>query len=284
MSWKDKFPKENRYYETDNGILYHGDSRDILSKFDNELINMVVTSPPYDNLRDYYLEENAWNYKVFQGISKLLADKIATGGVIVWVVADATVDGSETGTSFRQALYFIDECGLKLHDTMIYYKNGFAKPSSNRYHQMFEYMFVFSKGKPAVFNPIKDRKNKYGGETCWGRNTMRQKDGVLVERPRKVIEEYGVRGNVWQYVIGGGISQRDSIAYKHPATFPEALAMDHILSWSNEGDIVLDPFMGSGTTAKQCEKAGRRWIGIEISKEYCEIVKRRLMPISSSLF
>ena len=195
---------------------------------------------------------------------------------MVWVVADATVNGSETGTSFKQALYF-KEIGFNLHDTMIYLKNGFSNPSLNRYHQIFEYMFIFSKEKPKTFNPIKDRKNKYAGETCWGKNTVRQKDGTLEERKRRVNSEYGMRFNVWKYKVGGGIGQKDKIAYKHPATFPEQLAYDHIISWSNENDIVLDPLCGSGTTLKMAEKLNRKWIGIEINPKYCEIAKQRII-------
>ena len=137
-------------------------------------------------------------------------------------------------------------------------------------------MFVFSKGKPKTFNPIMDRKNKYAGKSCWGKNTYRNKKGVLLESEKRVINEYGMRFNMWKYTVGYGFGQKDKIAYKHPATFPEELAKDHIISWSNEGDIVLDPLCGSGTTLKVAEKLGRKWVGIEINPEYCEIAKQRI--------
>lgn len=273
MRWKDIFPKRNRYFETDNGVLYCGDCLEIMKNFPDENIDLVVTSPPYDNLRLYGGID--WGEHVWKPIIQELYRILKKGGVIVWVTGDATVKGSETGTSFKQALY-AKEVGFNLHDTMIFMKNSFSNPSSNRYHQIFEYMFIFSKGKPKTFNPIKDRKNKYAGQTCWGRNTVRQRDGKLKERPKRVNSEYGMRFNVWRYMVGGGISQKDRVAYKHPATFPEQLAYDHVISWSNERDIVMDPFMGSGTVAKQCEILGRKWIGIEINKDYCEITKKRI--------
>jgi len=199
------------------------------------------------------------------------------GGVVVWVVGDASINGSETGTSLRHALYFKDKCGFKLHDTMIYQKHNFSNPSSNRYHQIFEYMFIFAKGKPKTFNPIRDRKNKWAGESCWGRNTIRAKNGSLKEIKKRIINSYGMRYNIWKYNVGCGFGQKDKIAYKHPATFPEQLAYDHIVSWSNKNDIILDPLCGSGTTLKMAKKLNRRWIGIEINSEYCEISKKRIL-------
>lgn len=227
-------------------------------------IDLVVTSPPYDDLRDY----EGYNFD-FEETAKHLFRVIKKGGVLVWVVGDATIEGSETGTSFKQALYF-KEIGFKLHDTMIYEKNNFSNPSSNRYQQVFEYMFILSRGSPKTFNPIKDKKNKYAGETSWGRNTTRQKDGSLIEHSKKVINEYGTRSNIWKYNTGYGFSTKDEIAYNHPAIFPDKLAEDHILSWSNEGDLVLDPMCGSGTTCKMALRNNRNFIGFDISEKYCK--------------
>ncbi|MGV2335048.1 MAG UNVERIFIED_CONTAM: site-specific DNA-methyltransferase [Planctomycetaceae bacterium] len=200
------------------------------------------------------------------------------GGVVVWVVNDATIDGSETGTSFRQALHFM-EIGFRLHDTMIYLKPGFSFPDHVRCHQVFEYMFVFSKGDVSTFNQIKDRKTINGGKPLGG-DYKRDSSGNSVMRAgsnqRGFRQEYGGRSNVWEIAAGGSNSASESIAYNHPAIFPEALARDHILSWSNEGDLVLDPFSGSGTTAKMAKLMGRRYIGIEINAEYCEIAAERL--------
>lgn len=249
--------------------LYWGDAVDVLSIFPKECIDLTVTSPPYDNLRDY----KKFVFDV-ETIARELFRVTKQGGVVIWVVGDATVDGDETGTSFRHALCF-KETGFLLHDTMIYAKSGFSNPSRNRYHQAFEFMFVFSKGTPKTFNPIKDRLNRWPGP--WGRNTKRQKDGCLVEAgERKAQEEFGMRYNVWKYNVGKGNSTRDEMAYKHPAIFPEKLAEDHILSWSNPGDTVLDPMAGSGTTLKMAQKNCRNFIGIEISGEYCHIIKERV--------
>lgn len=216
-----------------------------------------------NSLRDY----DGYNFN-FEETAKHLFRVIKKGGVLVWVVGDATVDGSETGTSFKQALHF-KEIGFNLHDTMIYEKHNFSNPSSNRYHQMFEYMFILSKGEPKTFNPIKDKKNRYAGTTSWGTSTSRQKDGSLVERSSKIINEYGMRGNIWKYIIGKGNSTKDEIAYNHPAIFPDKLAEDHILSWSNEGDLVLDPMSGSGTTCKMALRNNRNFMGFDISEKYC---------------
>lgn len=223
-------------------------------------IDLTVTSPPYDNLRTY----NGYSFD-FESVARELYRVTKNGGVVVWVVGDQTVKGSETGTSFKQALFFM-ETGFNLHDTMIYQKSGVSYPDSTRYHQQFEYMFVFSKGKPKAINLIADRKNKYTG-TVGG-----NKRGGLCKRG-----EYGRRFNVWYYPNGKHNTTKDLDAFKHPAVFPEQLAYDHIVSWSNEGDIVLDPFIGSGTTAKMAYKAGRHYIGFDISEEYCDISRARIV-------
>jgi DNA modification methylase len=254
--------------------IYHGDCVDIMRTFPEGVIDLTVTSPPYDNLRTY----EGYDFN-FEEIAKELYRVTKDGGVVVWVVGDATIKGSETGTSFRQALYF-KEIGFNLHDTMIYLKSGFSFPESNRYPNVFEYMFVFSKNKPKTFNPIKDRPNKNRGRKIAGTN--RQKDGSLKPASGigKVLGDFGVRFNVWKYQVGKYKSTNDEIAYKHPAIFPEKLAEDHILSWSNPGDIVLDPMCGSGTTCKMAKLNGRNYIGIDIAEEYVEMARRRVEEVS----
>ena len=234
-----------------------------MARMSNNQIDLAVTSPPYDNLRTYNGFEFDW-----KAVLKELYRVTKGGGVVVWIVGDATIKGSETGTSFKQALYAM-ECGFNLHDTMIYEKSGMSFPDYNRYHQIFEYMFVFSKGKPRTFNAIKDRENKYVGSV--GGN----KRGGLCVRGK-----YGARFNVWRFANGKHNSSKDLEAFKHPAIFPEKMVNDHILSWSNEGDIVYDPFMGSGTTAKMAILNNRQWIGSEISEEYCEIIEERIKNVN----
>lgn len=240
-------------------------------------IDLTVTSPPYDNLRTYNGNIEQWNFEKFKAIAKELYRVTANGGVVVWIVGDATINGSETGTSFRQALWFM-ECGFNLHDTMIYEKSGCSLPSPNRYLQCFEYMFVFSKGKPKTYNLICDRKNRF---QRWGKTKkVRERDGNFTIRETKPFQEYGRRYNIWRYVTGGqGNVSTDDFAHKHPAIFPEKLAEDHIISWSNECDVVLDPFMGSGTTAKMAILNNRNFIGFEISDEYCDIARERIAQI-----
>jgi site-specific DNA-methyltransferase (adenine-specific) len=236
-----------------------------MARLDAGSIDLTVTSPPYDNLRSY----NGYSFD-FEAVAKELYRITKDGGVVVWVVGDATIDGSETGTSFRQALFF-KEIGFNLHDTMIYQKHNFSNPSSNRYHQIFEYMFVFSKGKPKTFNALKDRPNVEAGKIgSWGKNTSRQVDGTMVERKRKVNTEFGMRYNIWRI--------KTEMKPLHPAPFPEELARDHVLSWSNPGDVVYDPFMGSGTTAKVAIETNRKYLGSEISSEYWEIAQKRINP------
>lgn len=232
-------------------------------------INLTVTSPPYDNLRTY----QGYNFD-FEAIARQLFRVTKQGGVVVWVVGDATVNGSETGTSFRQALYFM-ELGFNLHDTMIYERFG-RFPDVSRYRNDFEFMFVFAKSQPKTYHKIRDRKNvKPIGSSL--RGTERTQDGqLLANRTHRVRKALGDKGNIWRYAAGLGSTTQDQIAYQHPAIFPEALARDHILSWSNPGDIVLDPMCGSGTTLKMCVLTGRQFIAFDISKEYCELAKKRI--------
>uniref|UniRef100_A0A6H1ZHS2 site-specific DNA-methyltransferase (cytosine-N(4)-specific) n=2 Tax=viral metagenome TaxID=1070528 RepID=A0A6H1ZHS2_9ZZZZ len=250
--------------------IYNEDCLETMKRMPDNFVDMTLTSPPYDNLRDY----QGYDFN-FEGIAKELFRITKDGGVVVWVVGDATIKGSETGTSFKQALYF-KEIGFNLHDTMIYQKSGSSMPSPNRYLACFEYMFVFCKGKLETSNLIMDRANRF--RERWGKTRKaRNKDGSFgKEYKAKIAPEFGRRYNIWKYTQGGGYGSDDKIAYNHPAIFPEKLAEDHILSWSNEGDIILDPMAGSGTTLKMAKKNNRNYIGIEISQEYIKIARQRL--------
>ena len=258
-----------------NCKLKQGDCLELMKQLPSGCIDLTVTSPPYDNLRTYNGNIDQWCFEKFQKIAKELYRVTADGGVVVWIVADATIKGSETGTSFRQALWFKD-CGFNLHDTMIWAKTGTAFPEFNRYYHTFEYMFVFSKGKPKAVNLIADRKNISGNRNING--TERQKDGTTIPMStnRKNIErkvkEFGVRFNVWN--MSGVKSNKERTG--HPAQFPEAMVHDHIISWSNPGDVVLDPFMGSGTTGKVAIEMGRGFYGFELDPEYFSIASDRI--------
>jgi DNA modification methylase len=253
-------------------LLFNESNLDTMARMPDNFIDLTVTSPPYDDLRTY----NGYSFP-FENIAKELYRVIKHGGVVVWVVGDATVKGSETGTSFKQALYF-KECGFNLFDTMIYAKPPRGAVGNNKtYWQTFEYMFIFSKGNPKTINLICDRKNKESRDGDNG--TKRLENGELLKVKRGGYSEYGRRTNIWEYGIGKGQSTKDDFAFKHPAIFPEQLANDHIISWSNEGDIVYDPFAGSGTTGKMAILNKRKCIMSEISTEYCDIIKKRLEPI-----
>ena len=234
-------------------------------------IDLTVTSPPYDNLRKY----KGYSFN-FEFVANDLYRITKSGGVVVWVVGDATVEGSETGNSFKQALYFKD-IGFNLHDTMIYRKNSYPFPPHNRYYQQFEYMFILSKGTPKTTNllrvPTKWRKNNE--EIA----TTRNRDGSVSTMKYQKGKETRIKDNVWEIDTGYMRTTRDKFAYEHPAMFPESLANDHILTWSNEGDVVLDPFMGSGTTAKMVQMNGRRYIGFEVSSEYIDLINKRLKSL-----
>ena len=237
----------------------------------DNFVDLTVTSPPYDNLRTYngYIEQ--WSFEKFQAIAKELYRVTKQGGVVVWIVGDATINGSETGTSFKQALYFM-ECGFNLHDTMIYEKAQACFGSNLCYLQSFEYMFVLSKGRPKSINFLRDRPNVRSGREKMAKRGL-SIDGKKSERIYKVMKKMGKRKNIWTYGVGG----RKSETGDHPAPFPEQLANDHIISWSNEGDLVLDPMCGSGTTCKMAWLNNRKFIGIDISEEYInDICKPRL--------
>lgn len=243
--------------------LYQGDCLEILPTLGK--VDAIITSPPYDNLRQYGEKQSIFEWSRFV---RPIAKKLLEGGVLVWNVADGVERGSESGTSFRQALAFMD-AGLRLHDTMLYLKTNVNFPESVRYENGFEYMFVFSNKSPATFNPIRDRPNKYAGRAMSG--TDRHRDGTLkpISGLGKLVNRTGKRFN-WWFLTN---SQPDN---GHPAPMPYAMAADHITSWTNPGETILDPFMGSGTTGVACAKMGRKFIGIELEPKYFDIACKRI--------
>ena len=253
--------------------LAQGDCLECMKWLEDGSVDLTVTSPPYDNLRTYNGNNDQWGEHVWKAVIADIYRVTADGGVVVWVVADATIKGSETGTSFKQALWAM-ECGFNLHDTMIWDKCGFSDVGSlaHRYAPVFEYMFVFSKGSLKSFNPIKDKINKQAGKIMTG--TMRRKDGTFRQRAgsgQKTVSDLGQRHSIWRQVP---VKNRKDKT--HPAPFPIQLATGHILSWSNPGDTVLDPFLGSGTTGVAAVQTGRRFIGIEMDATYFAIANQRI--------
>ena len=246
--------------------LICGDCTEQLKEINESSIDLTVTSPPYDNMRTYKGNNDHWGEHVWKSVIRELFRVTKEGGVVVWVVGDATIKSSETGTSFKQALW-ARECGFNV-ETMIWEKTGSGNMGSRFFYaQNFEYMFVFAKGKPSTRNLIKDRPNKIKSGTVKVngviKNTGESKQSRVIER-----KPFGKRTNIWRIN-----PQQNS---KHPAPFPEALVNDHILSWSNEGHTVLDPFMGSGTTGKMAKKLNRNFIGIELDKEYFKLAEKRM--------
>jgi len=244
-----------------------GDNVEIMRGIGDGVIDLTITSPPYDGLRTY----NGYSFN-FESVAKELYRIARGGGVVVWVVGDSTIKGSETGTSFKQALRFM-EIGFRLHDTMIYQKNSYPFPPKNRYYQQFEYMFVFSKGAPSTSNLLRCDSKGLKRES-----TQRNANGTTSEFTSEG-NSTRIRDNVWQVDVGYMRTTKDKYAYKHPAMFPEKLAEDHILSWSNPGNVIFDPFGGSGTTAKMAKLNNRNYVHIDISDEYNEIARQRVNDV-----
>jgi len=247
----------------ERNIIYNENCLETLSRMGDGSVDLVLTSPPYGELRDY----KGYHYD-FDSIAPELVRVVSGGGCIVWVEGDQTVNFCESLHSFKHAITFV-ELGMNLLDTMIYYKTSYAPayPSMKRYANQFEYMFVFSKGKPKVFNPVQVEKpaGAYSNKKC----KFRQKDGTLREKVITCTRITKDASNVWQYNVGGNTTG-------HPAVFPLQLAKDHISTWTNESDLVYDPFVGSGTTALACIELGRCYVGSEIAKEYCDIANNRI--------
>ena len=260
--------------------IYNENNCDTMSRMEDESIDLTVTSPPYDKLRDY--DGYEWNFEL---VAKELYRVTKIGGVVVWVVNDSTINGSETLTSFKQAIFFRENCGFNLHDTMFYRRQP-RFPDDKRYQNAIEYMFVLSKGEPKVINLIADKMNLTRGTKRIGASE-RNIDGSMREswlsKTGGEIKDFGIRDNIWEIQTGYNQSSKDIIAFDHPAIFPEQLAKDHILSWSNERELVYDPFMGSGTVAKMCILTNRNYVGSEISQKYCELAEKRIMPYKQQL-
>jgi len=259
--------------------LIHGDCLELMKQLPNDYIDLTVTSPPYDNLRTY----NGFTFD-FESIAKELYRITKDGGVIVWVVGDATINGSESGTSFKQALYFKD-IGFNLHDTMIYQKGSFPPtfPKTKRYQNAFEYMFILSKGSPKTFNGIQRNKSPNSIYTRKSKSSFRKADGSFTYNEQiDTSKTTTIELNVWKIDCGYMKSTKDKEAYQHSAIFPEKLAYNHIITWSNENDLVFDPFLGSGTTGKIAKQLKRNFIGMEISKEYMDIAQNRINNTQAS--
>lgn len=254
--------------------IINDNALDVLTKIPKNSIDLVVTSPPYDNLRDYN-DEIIWDFDIFKKIAKKLYRVMKIGGTIAWVIGDKVENKNKSLTSFKQALFF-QKIGFKIYDVIIYEKAGSGPPHPNRYFNSFEYIFIITKGNIKTVNLLKDKKNKWGGKTTFSEITRREKDGTLTNKGKKTINKFGIRTNIWKYNNGKNFATKDKIAYQHPAIFPEKLAEDNIVSWSNKGDVILDLFGGSGTTAKIAKKLGRDWIYIDKVNKYCKIACERM--------
>lgn len=252
--------------------FFVGDCVEFMSNMDEEIVDLTVTSPPYDNLRDY----KGYSFD-FENIAKQLYRVTKPGGIVVWVVGDK-INGGRTLTSFRQGIFF-QEIGFQMHDVMIYQKKNTPFMRSNAYTNCYEFMFVLSKGKPDTFNPLMTKTVRHGEEML----VYNKKSDGVNKKVLKELKKEKTRTNIWAYAVGYGGTTTDKIAFEHPAVFPEKLAEEHILSWSNPGDLVFDPMCGSGTTGKMALTHKRRFIGVDISKEYITIAKKRIEMLNMKL-
>ena len=260
----------NRFF---NSII-NGNCVEVMKGFDDEVVDLTITSPPYDDLRNY----KGYVFP-FEDIAKELYRVTKQGGVVVWVVADATIEATETGTSFKQALFF-KEIGFNLHDTMIFKKkNPIPQIYRKRYNNEFEYMFVLSKGIVKTHNPIMVDCLHAGLELNGTTYKNYSKNEQTREKFANPVKDKKIKGNIWEYVVGK--KQEDQEAKGHPAPFPCDLVRDHVASWTNHGDVVFDPMCGSGTTPRVAAELGRNYIGIDISPEYCEMARKRVALIEA---
>lgn len=249
--------------------FFVGDCFEFMSDMDEGVIDLTVTSPPYDNLRDY----KGYSFD-FENIARQLFRVTKPGGIVVWVVADK-INSGRTLTSFRQALFF-QEIGFQMHDVMIYRKKNTPFMRSNAYTNCYEFMFILSRGRPNTFNPLKTKTARHGLEML----VHNKKSDGINKKVLKELKKEKTRTNIWAYAVGYGGTTTDKVAFKHPAVFPERLAEDHILSWTNPGDLVFDPMCGSGTTGKMALIHGRQFIGVDISEEYIAIAKERIETLN----
>lgn len=259
--------------------LILGDSSEEMQKLIDQgvKVDLTVTSPPYDGLRSYE-GDVVWNFDKFKDIADKLYKITADGGVVIWVVADQTKNGSESGSSFKQALYF-KEIGFRLHDTMIFKKRNYIPLTHNRYEQAWEYMFCFSKGKPKTWNPIMIPCKNAGKIESYGSGRRSELDKNQAMRAPEGITYMATKAekihpNIFEYSLGATKSG-------HPVAFPNGLPHDQIITWTNEGDLVFDPFMGGGTTGVEALKENRNFVGIEIVQDYYNIAVNQINQINS---
>ena len=253
-----------------NGTFVLGDCLEVMKTIPDNYFDMIITSPPYDNLRNY-TNDLEWTFESFKKIAKELFRVCKEGASLVWIVNDEKIKGCESLTSFKQCIEFVN-IGFNLNDSMIWNKGGFSAVGAlkTQYAPVFEFMFVFCKGKLKTFNPLKDRENKHKGKLI--QKTKRQIDGTTIKGKSYISSDFGQRFNVWEIA-----PQRQKGDDKHPAPFPINLIEDHVKSWSNENDMILDCFAGSGTTAIACENTNRKWVCIEISEKYANLAVDRIL-------
>jgi len=273
--------------EFENKIIC-GDNIEVMDRMPAECIDMSCQSPPYSSLRDYH----GYTFD-FEKVAQQLWRVTKPGGVVVWNEADQTVDGAKTGESYRHVLYFMS-LGFQLYQTLYYVKTGTNFVHKTRYTENVENMFVLSKGRPKTVNIIRDVPRLWQGS--WAKTRNRQKDGSLKDSTSKncgagrtgraIGDEYGykARSVLWTICNGHGFAHTDELVKGHSAAFPEALPRDHIRSWTNPGDLILDCCNGSGTTTKMAKWLGRRFIGIDCSAEYCAIAEARLRLVEGKVW
>jgi site-specific DNA-methyltransferase (adenine-specific) len=252
--------------------IIHNDCVSEMATLPDNCIPLTVTSPPYDKLRRYGGQR--WSFETFEKVARQLFRLTMPGGVVLWVVQDGTVDGSLTGTSARQWLYF-QQIGFDLNSVLILATRGWRSQTS-RYANQFHFGFVLSKGRPRAFHPIRDRINSTAGQRLRCSRRSASGEAVTTYNGDRRLGLHGYRANVWFYDVGGGKSTKDRYASRHEALMPEQMARDLIISWSRPGDLIFDPFCGAATTCKMALLSHRHYLGIEAHALYYRLALRRM--------
>ena len=257
--------------------LIVGDCLNIMKKIEENTFDLIVFSPPYDSLRKY----NDYTFdlkKTGEQIFRVLKD----GCLCAMVIQDQTKNFGKSLTSFRTAVDWVDRIGFKLFETVIYRKHGIEGAWWNkRFRVDHEYIHLFLKGeKPRYFNKDPLRiPSKHGGKTMVGSGN-RKTDGTTTKTTTIHVNKMKCRGTVWDYLNAG---DKNKLKQQHPAVFPDKIPYDIISCFSPVKGLVLDPFVGSGSTCVMAKKLDRFYTGIDISSKYIEIAKKRLKEVQMEL-
>lgn len=320
------------YYEDEFGMLFSGDTKEVLDSLPASLVRMSITSPPYWAQRDYKNSGQLGQEQSFKEFVIKLAmyfdsvERVLQNDGTLWVNLDDTFYGSNKGAGGKSnkqlsnkgshytidkgnkgsilenartfqtlqelkrksmcliperfAIEMIDNHGWVLRNDIVWHKpNAMTESAKDRFSLDYESLFMFSKQpnyffnqqlEPAKEESIRRAKNGWNGRTIEEGSHKGMSKWMGSQKAIDSVTKGRNKRSVWS------INTQPIRGLNHFAKFPETLITTPILAGSNEGDIVLDPFFGSGTTAIVCEKLKRRWIGVELSQQYCDEALNRI--------